>query len=85
MKIALIGYGKMGKAIEGFALERGHDVVSIITEENLEDLIANRLKVLMWISNSASPLQPSTMPVVPSTGEWQWYLAPQAGPTVWMS
>lgn len=27
MKIALIGYGKMGRAIERFALERGHEIV----------------------------------------------------------
>lgn len=27
MKIGLIGYGKMGKAIEEIALERGHDIV----------------------------------------------------------
>ena len=27
MKIALIGYGKMGKMIEEIALERGHEVV----------------------------------------------------------
>ncbi len=27
MKIALIGYGKMGKAIEGIALGRGHEIV----------------------------------------------------------
>lgn len=27
MKIALLGYGKMGKAIEKIALERGHDIV----------------------------------------------------------
>jgi 4-hydroxy-tetrahydrodipicolinate reductase len=27
MKIALIGYGKMGKAIEPIALERGHEIV----------------------------------------------------------
>ena len=30
MKIALIGYGKMGKTIERIALERGHEIVSII-------------------------------------------------------
>ena len=34
----------MGKAIEGFALERGHDVVSIITEENLEDFDSESFK-----------------------------------------
>ena len=27
MKIALLGYGKMGKAIEKIALERGHEIV----------------------------------------------------------
>ena len=30
MKIALIGYGKMGKMIEQVALSRGHEIVSII-------------------------------------------------------
>jgi 4-hydroxy-tetrahydrodipicolinate reductase len=30
MKIAIIGYGKMGKAIEKILLERGHTVVAII-------------------------------------------------------
>ena len=30
MKIALVGYGKMGKAIEQIARERGHEIVSII-------------------------------------------------------
>lgn len=30
MKIALIGYGKMGKAIEKIALSRGHQIVSVI-------------------------------------------------------
>ena len=27
MKIALLGYGKMGKVIEKIALERGHEIV----------------------------------------------------------
>ena len=27
MKLALLGYGKMGKAIEQIALERGHEIV----------------------------------------------------------
>ncbi len=38
MKIALIGYGKMGKAIEEIALERGHEIVLKIDENNLTDL-----------------------------------------------
>lgn len=37
MKIALIGYGKMGKMIEEIALSRGHEIVSIIDINNLED------------------------------------------------
>jgi len=37
MKIALIGYGKMGKMIEQIALSRGHEIVSIIDVDNLQD------------------------------------------------
>ena len=37
MKIALIGYGKMGQTIERIAKERGHEIVSIIDIDNLED------------------------------------------------
>ena len=38
MKIALIGYGKMGKMIEQIAIDRGHEIVSIIDVNNQEDL-----------------------------------------------
>jgi 4-hydroxy-tetrahydrodipicolinate reductase len=34
MKIALIGYGKMGQAIEKIALERGHEISCIVTSHN---------------------------------------------------
>ena len=37
MKIALLGYGKMGKAIETIALERGHEIVLKVSIENVED------------------------------------------------
>ncbi len=37
MKIALIGYGKMGHMIEQIVLERGHEIVSIIDVDNIED------------------------------------------------
>ena len=37
MKIALIGYGKMGKMIEEIARSRGHEIVSIIDIDNQED------------------------------------------------
>lgn len=38
MKIALLGYGKMGKAIEEIAIERGHQIVLKIDADNLHDL-----------------------------------------------
>lgn len=37
MKIALIGYGKMGKMIESIAKARGHNIVCIIDVNNLQD------------------------------------------------
>lgn len=37
MNIALIGYGKMGHEIEKIALQRGHNIVSIIDMNNLEE------------------------------------------------
>ena len=37
MKIALIGYGKMGRMIEEIALQRGHEIVSIIDIDNQQD------------------------------------------------
>ena len=37
MKIALIGYGKMGHMIEQIALERGHEIVCKIDADNQED------------------------------------------------
>jgi dihydrodipicolinate reductase len=34
MKIALIGYGKMGRTIEKIARERGHEIVAVIDVDN---------------------------------------------------
>ncbi len=44
MKIALIGYGKMGKTIEKIAIERGHDIVSIIDIDNRDDFNGEAFK-----------------------------------------
>jgi 4-hydroxy-tetrahydrodipicolinate reductase len=43
MNIALIGYGKMGKAIETIALERGHTISLKITSQNIEEFTADNL------------------------------------------
>lgn len=44
MKIALIGYGKMGRMIEQIALGRGHEIVSIIDIDNQEDFESEAFK-----------------------------------------
>ena len=36
MKIALLGYGRMGKAIEKFALDRGHEIVYISDKDETQ-------------------------------------------------
>lgn len=44
MKIALVGYGKMGKTIEQIARDRGHEIVSIIDVNNPEDFESEAFK-----------------------------------------
>ncbi len=44
MKIALVGYGKMGKAIEQIARERGHEIVSIIDINNPQDFASEAFR-----------------------------------------
>ena len=44
MKIALIGYGKMGKEIEKISLDRGHEIVLKIDVSNPEDLTIENLQ-----------------------------------------
>lgn len=43
MKIALIGYGKMGKAIEQIALQKGHEIVLRINDQNLQEFTVENL------------------------------------------
>lgn len=43
MKIALIGYGKMGKMIEEMATQRGHEIVLKISMENKADFTRENL------------------------------------------
>lgn len=44
MKIALIGYGKMGKAIEEIAVAKGHEIVLKITSKNTEEFTTEALQ-----------------------------------------
>ena len=44
MKIALIGYGKMGKTIEQIAIARGHEIVARIDIDNQQDFESEEFK-----------------------------------------
>lgn len=44
MNLALIGYGKMGHMIEKIALQRGHEIVSIIDINNMQDFDSNAFR-----------------------------------------
>ena len=44
MKIALIGYGKMGKAIEEIALSKGHEIVLKIDANNISDFTKENIQ-----------------------------------------
>ncbi len=83
MKIALIGYGKMGKTIERIAVERGHEIVSIIDIENIEDFDSEAFKSAdvaieftaphVAVSNIRSAFK-SGVPVVCGTTGWTEHL-----------
>jgi len=45
MKIALIGYGKMGKAIEQIAIARGHEIVSIVDYNTQDEFDSEAFKI----------------------------------------
>jgi 4-hydroxy-tetrahydrodipicolinate reductase len=79
LKIALIGYGKMGKAIEGIAIERGHEIVLRIDAENTEELNNDNLQqadVSIEFTNPDSAIKNITqcfdagIPVVCGTTGW---------------
>lgn len=44
MKIALIGYGKMGRMIEQIAKDRGHEIVCVIDIDNQQDFDSEAFK-----------------------------------------
>jgi len=44
MKIALLGYGRMGKSIEGLATDAGHEVVQIFGGKNPEEFTIENLQ-----------------------------------------
>ncbi len=83
MKIALIGYGKMGREIERIALDRGHQIVSIIDINNLDDFDSEaflKADVAIEFTQPATAMSNyrkcfgRNIPVVAGTTGWLQYL-----------
>ncbi len=79
MKIALLGYGKMGHAIEEIAVKRGHEIVLKINDQNLEDLTKENIQkadVAIEFTNPDSAMHnillclKENVPVVCGTTGW---------------
>ena len=75
MKIALLGYGRMGKAIEKFALDRGHEIVYTSDKDetqgdlSLADVAINFSVPQAAVENIKSALA-ENIPVVCGTTGW---------------
>jgi 4-hydroxy-tetrahydrodipicolinate reductase len=79
MKIALLGYGKMGKAIERIALERDHTVVTKVgRNDSMEDI--TKADVIIEFTSPESVLGnlkyliPTQIPIVCGTTGWNQHL-----------
>ena len=75
MKIALLGYGKMGKVIERIALERGHEIVLKKDENNTYEGLSNADVAIDFSVPSAAVENISSsfhanVPVVSGTTGW---------------
>ena len=53
MKIALLGYGRMGKEIEKIALQRGHEIIINSSGKNTYDITKADIAIDFSIPDSA--------------------------------
>lgn len=78
MKIALLGYGKMGKTIESIAIERGHEIVLKVTSQNkdysIEELskadVAIEFSVPDSVKENIFKCFEANIPIVVGTTAW---------------
>ena len=75
MKIALLGYGKMGKVIEKIALERGHEIVLKKDDSNTFEGLSNADVAIDFSAPSVAVENISTainagIPIVSGTTGW---------------
>ena len=75
MKIALVGYGKMGKAIEKIAIDRGHTIKTIVDKNNSSeklgkvDVTINFCTPKTAVNNITNSFN-QNIPVVSGTTGW---------------
>ncbi len=75
MNIALLGYGKMGKAIEKFALEKGHKIV-LKTDSNTKIFNLEKIDIAIDFSipttafNNIKTCLESNVPIISGTTGW---------------
>ncbi len=83
MKIALIGYGKMGQAIETIATAQGHEIILKINADTLKDLTVENIKqadVAIEFTNPHSAFEnicfclKNAIPVVSGSTGWLQHL-----------
>ncbi len=76
MKIALIGYGKMGKAIEEIAYDRGHEIVAVFTSSGIDPELLAQADVAIEFSRPEAAFEnlkqcmTLKIPVVCGTTGW---------------
>lgn len=91
MKIAIIGYGKMGHMIEGIALERGHEICCRIDKDNLEEFdseafrgadVAIEFTTPATAAGNVSRCFEAGVPVVCGSTGWVNVVDPENGKTL---
>ena len=55
MKVAILGYGKMGQIIEKIALKRGHNILLKINLNNIDELNIENLKKVDVVIDFSTP------------------------------
>ena len=79
MKVAILGYGKMGQIIEKIAQERGHNIMLKINQHNLDQLNTENLKKADVVIDFSTPESAKTniilsidanKPIISGTTGW---------------
>ena len=79
MKVAILGYGKMGQIIEKIALKRGHDILLKINLNNIDELNIENLKKVDVVIDFSTPESAKTniilsidanKPIISGTTGW---------------